>query len=424
MKVSFSAYNYTPLFNLRKSDFIDLRSNMEVFIPLGEDNLLPTQLNRLAREVPVHRAILNSKTNYVIGKGLTSTNNRLNQFINTPNSLQIDLSDTLRRIVFDYFTHGNAYIELVTNARHSFLSFFHLDASKARIASSLDKMLIHPDWENFKGKEDPNLTTIPIYPAFAKNAVGLYHSVYHIRDYEPEFFYYGLCSYFAGLRSIIISGLTNIWNQRRLERHFSAPGLLIIPGVNDEGDAAALDTEFQKYMGAMSENSTDIIIQYLEDLGPGQSAQAAQYIDFLKKEEGNWLGLHQQAELSLITIHNWFRTLTPYSDDKSGFDKNRIISEWEVAMSSIIRPHQDIFLKHLCRILGHFNIPTTGLEFINEPPVQRINPYKFVWEVRRDSGLEFDPTDPIQKQLVIQVRNTFGAPDSFKSDNATSKNQP
>jgi len=423
MKVSFSSYNYTPLFNLRKSDFIDLRSNMEVFIPMGEDNLLPSQLNKLAREVPVHRAILNSKTNYVIGKGLTSTNKQLSQFIHTPNNLQLDLSDTLRRLVFDYFTHGNAYLEIVTNHRRSFLSLFHLDASKVRLASSLSHMLIHPDWENFKGKSDPNLSSIPLYPAFAKNAEGLYHSLYHIRDYEPEFYHYGLCSYFAGLRSIIITGLTNVWNQRRLERHFSAPGLLISPGVNDDDDAAALDTEFNKYMGALSENATDLIIQYLADLGPGQSAQAAQYIDFLKKEEGNWLALHQQAELSLITIHNWFRTLTPYSDDKSGFDKNRIISEWEIAMSSIIRPHQDIFLKHLCRIISPFNIPTADLEFINEPPVQRINPYKFVWEVRRDSGLSFDPADPIQKQLVIQVRNTFGSPENFQTDDATSKNK-
>ena len=74
MSVQFSTYNYTPLFNLKKTDFIDLRTNLEDFIPLGEDNLLPTQLNKLAREVPVHRAILNSKTNYVVGKGLASIN--------------------------------------------------------------------------------------------------------------------------------------------------------------------------------------------------------------------------------------------------------------------------------------------------------------------------------------------------------------
>jgi hypothetical protein len=413
MHISLSSYNYTPLFNLKKTDFISLKTNLEEYIPFGEDNMLPTQLNKLAREVPVHRAIMNSKTNYVIGKGLASNHPKIASFIKRPNNVNIDLANVMRRIVYDYFCHGNAYFEIVTNRHKSFFYLYHQDTSKIRIASDLDHFIIHPNWEEYKGKNDENAQTIPVYPYFEKGTDGLYHAVYHIKDYEPEFFYYGLCSYFAGLRSIIITGLTNVWNQRRLERHFSAPGLLIIPGVNDDGDAEALDEEFKKYMGASSENAADIIIQYLQDLGPGQTAQQAQYIDFLKKEEGNWLALHQQAELSLITIHNWFRTLTPYSDEKAGFDKNKIISEYEIAMSSIIRPHQDLFLKHLYGIFKHFGIDSEEIDFVNEPPVQRINPYKFVWEVRRDSGLDFDKDDPVQKQLVIAVRNTFGLAEEF-----------
>ena len=65
---AFSAYNYVPLLNLKRSDFINLRTNYEIFIPFGEDNLLPTQLNQLAREVPVHRAIINSKSSYIVGR--------------------------------------------------------------------------------------------------------------------------------------------------------------------------------------------------------------------------------------------------------------------------------------------------------------------------------------------------------------------
>ena len=404
---SFSTYNYTPLFNLNKTDFIDLRSNLNEFIPFGEDNLLPTQLNKLAREIPVHRAILNAKTNYIIGKGFASNNKLLDDFIKHPNNEQTDLSAIFRRIVLDYLIHGNAYLEVVTDAKMSFLYLFHVDASKVRIGAELDKFLIHPDWESFKGKNDENTTVLPVYPDFKKLPDGLRHSLYHIKDYEPEFFYYGLCSYFAGLRSIIITGLTNIWNQTRLERHFSSPGLLIIPGVNDETDAAALDEEFQLHMGAMSAKSMDLIIQYLSDLGPGQSSQAAQYIQFLQKEEGNWLALHSQAENSLITIHNWFRSLTPYSNETTGFDTNRIINEYDIAMASVIRPHQSMFMTHLVKLLSDFNYPVADIEFINEPPIQRINPFKFVWEVRRDAGLDFNDKDPIQQQLVIQIKNTF-----------------
>jgi len=407
MKTYLSSYNYTPLFNLKKSDFIGFREKFEDVIPFGIDNMLPTQLNKLAREVPIHRAILNSKTQYIMGKGLASNNPKIAELIKRPNNVNVDLSNLFRRVVHDYQTHGNAYIELVTNSRKSFVFLYHTDTSKVRITPQLDKVIIHPDWETYKGKGDEYARSIPLYPYFEKGGDGQYHSIYHIKDYEPEFFHYGLCSYFAGLRSIIICGLTNIWNQTRLERNFSAPGLLVIPGVNSEEEAKQLDAEFQTRMGAMGTKAADIIIQYLQDLGPGQYAQAAQYISFLQKEEGNWLALHEQAELSLLSIHNWFRSLTPYKDD-TGFDKGRIISDWEVAMNSHIRPTQDFFLKHLYRILTDFGYPPADLDFVNEPPVAKINPFKFVWEVRRDGGLDFDPQDPIQKQLVIQVRNTYG----------------
>ena len=204
---------------------------------------------------------------------------------------------------------------------------------------------------------------------------GLLHSVFHIKDYEPEFFHYGLCSYFAGIRSIIISGLTNVWNQNRLERGFTAPGLLAIPGVNSEDDANALDKEFAKFKGSEGEKSGDIIIQYLPDLGPGQTAQEAKFIEFKTNQESNWTKLHSQAELSIITVHNWFRSLTPYANEQTGFDANRIINEYEIALNSVINPLQEFLLGNLDQIFSAFNLPLGKLSFINEPPISRVNPF-------------------------------------------------
>jgi hypothetical protein len=270
-------------------------------------------------------------------------------------------------------------------------------------------VLIHPSWSDFKGKNDENLSSLPLFPGFRKGPDGLLHSVYHIKDYEPEFYYYGLCSYFPGLRSIIISGLTNLWNQNRLECGFTAPGLLIIPGINDETDATALETEFEKFKGVDGEKSGDIIIQYLADLSPGQSSQQAKFIEFKKNEEGKWMDLHTQSELSIITIHNWFRSLTPYSGEKTGFDANRIINEYEIALNTIINPLQSFFLRHFDQVFNYFALPSGQLAFINSPPIQRVNPLKFVWEARKDAGLDYSKTDPVQNQLIMQLKNTFNA---------------
>ncbi len=406
---AFSTYNYLPLLNLKRSDFIDLRTNYEIFIPFGEDNLLPTQLNQLAREVPVHRAILNSKSSYVLGRGLSSSDQIIQQLIASPNNTFETLDTIFRYLVHDYLTIGNAYMEIITNPGRTFRYLFHIDSSKCRLSAVSNDVLIHPSWSEFKGKNDENLTSLPLFPSFRKGPDGLLHSAYHIKDYEPEFYYYGLCSYFPGMRSIIISGLTNLWNQNRLENGFTAPGLLIIPGVNDGTDATTLDEEFNKFKGVDGEKSGDIIIQYLADLSPGQTSQQAQFIEFKKNEEGNWMDLHAQAELSIITIHNWFRSLTPYSGEKTGFDANRIINEYEIALNTIINPLQSFFLRHFDQVLQYFSLPVNQLSFINEPPIQRINPLKFVWEARQDAGLDFDKSDPVQRMLIMQLKNTFNA---------------
>jgi hypothetical protein len=112
---AFSTYNYTPLLNLKRSDFLNLKSNYEIYIPCGEDNLLPSQLNQLAREVPVHRAILNCKTSYVIGKGMASENKVIQNIIKHTNNTFEDFNAIFRYVVHDYLTIGNAFIELITN---------------------------------------------------------------------------------------------------------------------------------------------------------------------------------------------------------------------------------------------------------------------------------------------------------------------
>ena len=63
----FYEFSYSPVLDLVDTDVILDPSNINVFVPFGIDNALPRQLIKLAREVPVHRAILNSKTNYILG---------------------------------------------------------------------------------------------------------------------------------------------------------------------------------------------------------------------------------------------------------------------------------------------------------------------------------------------------------------------
>ncbi len=400
-------YNYNPLLNLFKSDFISFNNNLE-FIPFGEDNLLPRQIVQLSREVAVHRSILNSKAFYIAGKGLASTDKKLSDFIASVNNNFEDLRDVIYKVIFDELNVGNAFFEIVTNKNKSFLQIYHQDASKCRLAADGLNVIIHPDWENYKGKKDKNKITLPVYPQFAKQG-NLYRSIVHIKQYEPEFFYYGLPTWYAGLKSVIISGLTDEWNKARLENQFNASGLLVIPGVNDTTEAESLQTEFENFSGANSEKSAKLIIQYLKDLAPGQTSQQAQYIEFPQNQDGSWMELYNLSHTHLLSIHNWFKSLCSFYVDQTGFDTNRIINEYEIALNTTISFYQSKYSKLLSRIFKEFNFNPDNLVFLNESPISRLNPVKFIWEIRRDQGLDFDKSDIKQQQFFQELKNTYAA---------------
>ena len=183
--------------------------------------------------------------------------------------------------------------------------------------------------------------------------------------------------------------------------------------MNSDEAADELDAMFQQYKGALSSKANEIIIQYLSDLGPGISSQEAKFISFNRDKEDNWTSLHKQSEISLITIHNWFRTLTPYSDEKAGFDSGRILNEYDIAISTVIHPIQEVFIQSLETSLSECNLQFKDFEFINTPPISRINPMKYVWEIRRDTGLDYDKTDPVQKLLVLQLKNIYPSSDTL-----------
>jgi len=414
-------YNYKPLLDLFESDFIDL-NNANDYIPFGDDNLLPQQIVQLSRSVAVHRAILNSKALFIAGNGFVSENKELKAFLENVNNFSESMRDVFFKLIFDELNIGNCFLEIITDKRKSFLSVYHIDGSKCRLESNGDAIIIHPDWSSYKGSKDDLSKILPIYPMFEKDEDNLYRSAIHIKQYEPEFYYYGLPTWYAGLNSVIIAGLTDVWNQSRLERQFSASGLLIIPGVNDDIDAKALDTEFDKFKGANAERSHDIIIQYLKDLGPGMTREAAQFIEFTKNEEGNWIELHKQAHTNLLSIHNWFKSLASFSEEKTGFDTKRILNEYEIALNTTIRVYQAKYISIFKKLFADFNFKSNDLNIINDSPVYRISPVKYVWEVRRDMGLEYDNKDPRQQRFYSELKNTFNASEPGNDDTEIDKN--
>jgi len=94
--------------------------NHQAFSRFGSDNLFPQALIQLARNSSVHRGIINNKTTYVVGDGVFTEDAKTANALEQVNAGE-DINELLRKLVTDWHFFGNAYLELVMDARGSFL---------------------------------------------------------------------------------------------------------------------------------------------------------------------------------------------------------------------------------------------------------------------------------------------------------------
>ena len=362
----------------------------------GSDNLFPMALSRLARSSSTHRRIINDKADYISGKGFSMADEavRTRAFVEEANSEGESLRQVLNHLAFDKALFGNAFVEVVTDAAHSFLALFHQDASRCRLAKDGQRVLLHHDWSR---PTTADLKSLPLYPHFAEGEDGNLHSIIHYKDYEPTFAHYGVPPYIAGLNVSTIAYKTDRWNISRLDNSFQLSGVMLLDGgVESEEEAENLvRSAQQKFAGRPGQ-----VMFMVKDCDEGDSSK---FVPIASSNEGDWRELHDQATTDIVIAHSWFRSLSGL-DYSGGFSSERILHEWEVALNTVILGEQEELLEPIrnlvASILGEDG---SGLQIVNRPPSRSKPLYMKVWEARKADGLEYDPTDPEQQLYVAQV---------------------
>lgn len=364
--------------------------------------MFPNALALFSRQSPNHRGVLNSKVSYCLGDGIhpIEENDKATlELISKINYEKESLNDLQIKLYLDRFMTGNYWIELITDARRSFLWLNHLDATQCRLSKDQEFVMIHPNWSRYEGKGDKNLTKLPLYPNFVqddKDDFSAMRCVYHGFDYEPEFTYYGLPRWIAGKDSVQIDLRTNKWNLGRLKNSFRPGATMVVPVADEEEGKEVTKNIKQHYAGEEKQGKTLIITKSraLES----EKADQTQYIAHTTEDKGSWLLLHKQSLSDIIVAHSWYRALTGIADN-TGFDTERILNEYYTALSTVITTEQKYFVQIYNKLFMNVVGQELPITFKNSPPLET-DEWKYIWEARRDRGLPFDPDDPIQKELI------------------------
>jgi hypothetical protein len=362
----------------------------------GDDNLFPEALAAMSRLSTTHRRIINDKADYISGKGFSfdTDNETLARIVERANGQGETLREVVNRLAFDKALFGNAFLEVITNPEHSFLSLHHHDATRCRVAKEGRAIILHHDWAHFRATEAKRIS---LYPDFDRCDDGTMRCMIHYKDYEPMFRHYGVPSYIAGMSVSTIAWKTDRWNISRLNNSFQLSGVMMLNGGVDseaQADDVARVAE-RKFAGEPGQ------VMFVVKDGGGEDN--SRFIPITSSNEGDWKALHDQATSDIVVAHSWFRSLSGL-DYGAGFNAERILHEYEIALNTVILAEQADLLEPVRRVVELVSgVDASSLQVVNRPPTKSKPLYMRVWEARKADGLDYDPGDENQQQYLGQI---------------------
>jgi hypothetical protein len=201
----------------------------------GMDNLLPQYFIDLYDNCAIHKAVVTSKVNQIMGDGVVSLNNPMASinFINPKENV----SEVMKKVALDFMLFGGYALNIIwSKDRKSIAEIYHLDFSRVRSGKlneddQIDCYYYSPDWRLVK-KYPPTE-----YPAFNQEK-GNASQIYYVKCYQPSLTYYPVPDWSAGQRAIEVDIETKNFHMNNLRKGM-APSLWInynngIPGQEEQ----------------------------------------------------------------------------------------------------------------------------------------------------------------------------------------------
>ncbi len=226
---------------------------------------------------------------------------------------------------------------------------------------------------------------------------GTLRSVIHYKDYEPMFEHYGVPPYIAGMNVSAIAYKTDKWNISRLDNSFQLSGVMMLDAsVDSEAQADEIVRMAQRKFAG---NPGQVMFMIRDSA----ESDTSRFIPIESSNEGDWRSLHEQATADIVVAHSWFRALSGL-DYSSGFDSERILHEYEVALNTVILVEQAELLEPIRELIENIlGDNASSLQVINHPPTKAKPLYMKVWEARKADGMDYDESAPEQQLFLSQI---------------------
>jgi hypothetical protein len=227
----------------------------------GVDNLLPQYFIGLYDNCSIHKAVVTSKVNQIMGDGIVSLNNPM-ATVNLVNANET-ISEVMKKCVLDFMMFGGFALNIIkTRDGNGIAEIYHIDFSRIRSGKMNDDDKVEhyyysPNWldvRKYKPEE---------YPAFDMNDSSK-SQIFYFKNYQPGLSYYPIPDWSAGQRAIEIDIESKNFHMNNLRKGM-VPSLWINynNGIPGEEEMQTITRALESQYGG-TDNAGQAIISFNE----------------------------------------------------------------------------------------------------------------------------------------------------------------
>jgi hypothetical protein len=320
----------------------------------GENNLLPQYFIELFDNCAIHKAVVISKVNQIMGDGIVSLNNPM-ATINLVNDSE-NVSEVMRKCTLDFMLFGGFALNVIwAKDKKTIAEIYHLDFSRIRSGKlneddKIDCYYYSPEWKNVKKYPPVEIK------AFSQNEKDP-NQIYYYKNYIPSMSYYPIPDWSAGQRSMEIDIETKNFHMNNLRKGM-VPSLWInynngIPGEEEQRDLVrALESQY-----GGTDNAGQAIISFNES-----QDQSPVITQIPRNDNDNYYqALSDDVTRSILSSHR-VSSAELFGIATSGKlgGGNEITEHSEYFRKMVIMPYQNCLLPVFDKLVSlKFERPTT-----------------------------------------------------------------